>query len=142
MRHHHFPTLAVTLSALASGTAWASDDDAVKVGGVIFSHLGADLSEGAEGASEFGVDRVYLNFKAKVSDALSTRVYRVFIDHDGDDAKPRDVLPHDRAPHVGAVRMFGNGSADPIPFGAWPQDRPYSQAGWTSAAISTTPRGS
>jgi len=74
MQRRSIPSFTVFLLALSPSLAVADDDSAVRVGGLIFSHVGADLSEEAEGASEFDIDRVYLNFKARVSDSFSTRV--------------------------------------------------------------------
>ncbi len=83
----------------------------VKPGGVIFAHYGYDLAEGADGANEFAVDRVYVRADAQISRRLSARVtldadrlkatdaagnpldtkYRVFVKHAFLEVK--DVLP-------------------------------------------------
>ncbi len=66
--------LAAALTALTAPPALAGTGSDVKVGGVVFSHYGVDLSAGADHANEFDITRVYLTVKAKVSDSLSTRI--------------------------------------------------------------------
>lgn len=69
---------------------------AVEMSGKLFAHYKYDLSEGADGYNEFGLDRAYLRADGTITDRLSTRVtldanrlsdpavdtrYRVFVKH-------------------------------------------------------------
>lgn len=78
----------------------------VKPGGVLFAHYGYDLTDGADGANEFAVDRVYVRADVQITKQLGTRVtldadrfkdssldtkYRVFVKHAYLEVK--DILP-------------------------------------------------
>ena len=96
---------------LLSSTAFAQDDASapVTVSGVVFSHFGVELSN--EAATDFDVDRVYLNFRKKIGDDFGVRVTTDVGRIDDEDGKLRlylkyayaewrDVLP-------GATLRFG-----------------------------------
>ena len=46
----------------------------VKVGGVLFAHYGYELTEGADGFNEFGIDRTYLNANATIGEKFGARL--------------------------------------------------------------------
>lgn len=102
--------------ALVCSLALADDADkpafpVVKPGGVLFAHYGYNLSDGADGYSEFAVDRVYVRADAQITKRLAARItldadrlkatdasgapldtkYRVFVKHAYLEVK--DVLP-------------------------------------------------
>ena len=60
----------ISLAGLES-TAMAGD---TAVSGRIYASYSFDLSEGAEYANEFDIDRAYINVKSKISERLSARI--------------------------------------------------------------------
>lgn len=46
----------------------------VKMGGVVFAHWGLDLTEGADGANAFDLDRAYLTARGELTEHLATRL--------------------------------------------------------------------
>jgi len=56
-----------------TGTAQA-DDSTTAVSGVMYSHFSVDMTDGADNATNFGLDRAYLTAKRSVTDTLSTRL--------------------------------------------------------------------
>jgi hypothetical protein len=64
--------LSLAVPALASAAEPAAPK--VTISGVLFAHYGVDLTEGAELANGFDLDRTYLKTDAKLSDALAVRL--------------------------------------------------------------------
>jgi hypothetical protein len=68
----------VWVAMLLGGTAAAEEPKPepppVKVSGVIFAHYGLDLTEGADLANAFDLDRTYLKIDAKPTDVLGIRL--------------------------------------------------------------------
>jgi len=59
----------------ASSISYAEEfEPSVDVSGLIFAGYGLDLSDGAEGESEFLLDRTYLTVRGNITEALSTRL--------------------------------------------------------------------
>jgi hypothetical protein len=66
----------VLATTLASPLALAADDPAptVKVSGVVFAHYGVDLTEGADLANSFDLDRTYLKVDGAIGEHWGTRL--------------------------------------------------------------------
>lgn len=89
--------LALLHTALAADAKPADDGlPSVKPSGVVFAHYGYDLTDGADGANAFAMDRVYVRADAQITKRIGTRVtidadrfsdntvdtkYRVFVKH-------------------------------------------------------------
>jgi hypothetical protein len=72
-------TFLITLMAMAIpfSVAQAEGSDFqpdLKIGGLVFANYHYDLTKGAEPNNKFEVNRVYLNFKAKMTEDFSARV--------------------------------------------------------------------
>lgn len=66
--------LAWSSTALSAESAESGKPPAFEVNGVIYAHYGLDLTEGAEQANSFDIDRVYFGGKKKLNDDLLVRV--------------------------------------------------------------------
>ena len=72
-------TFLITLAAIAIPFSVAQAEDSefkpdLKIGGLIFANYHYDLTDGAEPNNKFEIQRVYLNFKAKMTEEFSARV--------------------------------------------------------------------
>jgi hypothetical protein len=72
-------TILIILTAIAMPLSSAQAEESeftpsIKVGGIIYANYHYDLSEAAEPNNKFEVNRVYLNFKAKMTEDFSARV--------------------------------------------------------------------
>lgn len=66
--------MSLLLAAVAFAEEARPDFPKVKPNGLVYAHYGYDLSEGAESANEFDLDRAYLGLDAQISKKIGARV--------------------------------------------------------------------
>lgn len=74
MRSIIFTLAAIAMPFSAAQAEETKFEPKLKIGGLIFANYHYDLTDGAEPSNKFEIQRVYLNFKAKMTEDFSARV--------------------------------------------------------------------